>query len=99
MIRKLFAVCTLTVVSAASTVQPVSAQQWGLLYPDGSIRQRGVLIDGPNPARIIQQRTILPMNQQSIDLQTGIIRRGTIMQSGPDPSLRLQICMQTGICG
>ena len=74
------------------------AQQWGLLQPDGSIRQRGLLLDGPNPGRILQQRLTLPLDRRSLDLHTGVIRRGGLLESGPDPSVRLQLCLQLALC-
>ena len=98
MFRKLIATASLSLLSVAGAMQPVQAQQWGLLYPDGSIRQRGVLIEGPNPGRIIESRLLLPNQQRTIDLNSGTISRGGIIESGPNPMLRLQICMQTGIC-
>jgi len=98
MFRRILLTSALTLTSLQSTALPVSAQQWGLLNPDGSIHRRGIVIDGPNPERLIQERMILPDNRHSIDLGNGIIRRGGIMQSGPNPNLRLQICMQTELC-
>jgi len=87
----LSAVATLTV--------PVQAQQWGLLYPDGSIRNRyGLMLDGPSPSRLLNVQQTLPIHRQSIDLGSGSIYRGGVLPSGPSPSRRLMICMQTGIC-
>ena len=64
--------------------------------PDVLIRQRRLLLDGPNPGRILEQRLVLPLDRRSIDLHTGTIRRGGLIESGPDPSIRLQICLQLG---
>lgn len=78
---------------------PAHAQQWGLLQPDGSIRNRyGLMIEGPNPGRILRQRQTLPINRLSVDIGSGSIYRGGLLQSGPSPSRRMNICMQTGIC-
>ena len=78
---------------------PVQAQQWGLLQPDGSIRNRyGLMIEGPNPGRILRQRQTLPINRLSVDVGSGSIYRGGLLQSGPSPARRMNICMQTGIC-
>jgi len=89
--------CALGAVTAL--ISPVQAQQWGLLYPDGSIRDRyGLMLDGPSPSRLLNVQQTLPINRQSIDLGSGSIYRGGVLQSGPSPSLRLMICMQTGIC-
>ncbi len=69
------------------------------MYPDGSIRGRGgVILEGPNPSRILQDRLTLPTQRRSIDLGTGTIYRGGVIESGPNPSMRLAICLQTGIC-
>ena len=84
---------------APGTSTPVQAQQWGLLQPDGSIRNRyGLMIEGPNPGRILRQRQTLPINRLSVDVGSGSIYRGGLLQSGPSPSRRMNICMQTGIC-
>jgi len=87
-------------LSAVTTlIAPVHAQQWGLLYPDGSIRDRyGLMRDGPSPSRLLNLQQTLPINRHSIDLGSGSIYRGGVLQSGPSPSRRLMICMQTGIC-
>jgi len=98
MFRRILLTSALTFISLQSAALPVAAQQWGLLNPDGSVHRRGIIIDGPNPQRMIQERMILPGNRHSIDLNSGIIRKGGMMQSGLNPNLRLQICMQTGIC-
>lgn len=87
----------LTLTSVLVT-PPAFGQQWGLLQPDGSIRQRGLILDGPNPGRILEQRLVLPLDRRSIDLHTGTIRRGGLIESGPDPSIRLQLCLQLGLC-
>jgi hypothetical protein len=85
--------------AATSVMVPAQAQQWGLLYPDGSIRNRyGLMLDGPSPSRLLHVQQTLPINRQSIDLGSGSIYRGGVLQSGPSPSRRLMICMQTGIC-
>ena len=60
-------------------------------------RPVGILLDGPNPSRILQQQT-LPINRHTIDPSSGTIYRGGIMQSGPSPPRSLTICMQLGIC-
>lgn len=89
--------CLLSAVTAL--IVPAQAQQWGLLYPDGSIRDRyGLMRDGPSPSRLLNVQQTLPINRQSIDLGSGSIYRGGVLQSGPSPSRRLMICMQTGIC-
>ena len=89
--------CLLSAVTTLTV--PVQAQQWGLLYPDGSIRNRyGLMLDGPSPSRLLNVQQTLPIHRQSIDLGSGSIYRGGVLQSGPSPSLRLAICMQTGIC-
>ena len=87
-------------LSAVTTlIVPAQAQQWGLLYPDGSIHDRyGLMRDGPSPSRLLNVQQTLPINRQSIDLGSGSIYRGGVLQSGPSPSRRLMICMQTGIC-
>ena len=78
---------------------PAHAQQWGLLQPDGSIRNRyGLMMEGPNPGRMLRHRQTLPINRYSIDMGSGSIYRGGVLQSGPSPSRRMNICMQTGIC-
>lgn len=87
----------LTLTSVLVT-PPAVGQQWGLLQPDGSIRQRGLLLDGPNPRRILEQRLVLPLDRRSIDLHAGTIRRGGLIESGPDHSIRLQLCLQLGLC-
>ncbi len=84
---------------AAASTTPALAQQWGLLYPDGSIRGRGgIILEGPNPGRMLQEQLTLPINRRSIDLNSGTIYRGGLIESGPNPSRRLAICLQTGIC-
>lgn len=90
--------CAACLLAVAAIAQPAAAQ-WGVLYPDGSIRgQGGILLDGPNPSRILQQQMTLPINRYTIDPSSGTIYRGGIMQSGPSPSRSLAICMQLGIC-
>jgi hypothetical protein len=90
--------CAACLLAATAIAQPAAAQ-WGVLYPDGSIRgQGGILLDGPNPSRILQQQMTLPINRYTIDPSSGTIYRGGIMQSGPSPSRSLAICMQLGIC-
>ncbi len=88
---------SLSIISAITAIQHAQAQYW-LMGPDGSIRQRGVLIDGPNPGRVLENRLALPINRLSIDLDNGSIYRGNVLESGPSPMRRIQICMQTGIC-
>lgn len=90
------AACLMTSVSMA---EPASAQQWGLLYPDGSIRGRnGILLEGPNPGRILDLGLTLPINTRSIDRHSGTIYRGGLIESGPNPGRVLSLCLQTGIC-
>jgi hypothetical protein len=54
--------------------------------------------EGPSPSRLLNLQQTLLINRQSIDLGSGSIYRGGVLQSGPSPSRRLMICMQTGIC-
>ena len=82
---------------AATIFQPAQAQ-YGLMGPDGSIRQYGLLIDGPNPGRVLQDRLTLPINRRSIDSGSGSIYRGNLLESAPSPMRRIQLCMQIGIC-
>ena len=84
-------------VIEASLVQPAQAQ-WGVMYPDGSIRNRGVLVEGPNPGRILNDRLVLPINRGTIDLNSGSISRGNVLVEGPNPGRRIRVCMQTGLC-
>ena len=56
------------------------------------------MLEGPSPSRLLDLQQTLPINRQSIDLNSGSTYRGGVLQSGPSPSLRLMICMQTGIC-
>jgi hypothetical protein len=97
MIIQVFCLGTLTLLSLVTAVQPVSAQQWGVLYPDGSIRQRGIIIDGPDPYRILNERLTLPLNRRTFDPDSFSIYRGGILESGPNPMMRLRVCMQTGL--
>ena len=91
--------CAWALLVGTSLIGPAQAQQWGLLYPDGSIRDRyGLMLEGPSPSRLLDLQQTLPINRQSIDLNSGSTYRGGVLQSGPSPSLRLMICMQTGIC-
>ena len=89
----------LAVLAATAFSGSAQAQQWGLLYPDGSIRNRsGLMLEGPSPTRLLRYQQTLPVNRYSVDLGSGSIYRGGVLQSGPSPSRRLSICMQTGIC-
>lgn len=89
----------LTLLMATALIGPAQAQQWGLLYPDGSIRNRsGLMLEGPSPSRLLQVQQTLPIQRHSIDLNSGSIDRGGVLHSGPSPSLRLMLCMQTGLC-
>ena len=92
-----FVAASLSFISPINAIQPVQAQ-YGSMGSDGSIRQRGVLIYGPNPVRVLQDRLTLPIDRLSIDLDHGSIYRGNVLESGPSPIRRIQICMQTGIC-
>lgn len=91
--------CAWALLATTAVIGPAHAQQWGLLYPDGSIRDRyGLMLDGPSPSRLLDLQQTLPINRQSIDLNSGSTYRGGVLQSGPSPYLRLMICMQTGNC-
>ncbi|WP_341884142.1 hypothetical protein [Synechococcus sp. UW140] len=93
----LLTAASLSLISAFTAIQPAQAQ-YGLMGPDGSIRQYGLLIDGPNPGRVLQDRLTLPINRRSIDPGSGSIYRGNLLESGPSPMRRIQLCMQIGIC-
>lgn len=93
----LLTAASLSLISAITAIQPAQAS-YGLMGPDGSIRQYGLLIDGPNPGRVLQDRLTLPINRRSIDSGSGSIYRGNLLESGPSPMRRIQLCMQTGIC-
>jgi len=44
-------------------------QQWGLLYPDGSVRNMdGVTIEAPSHKRLLQYKQTMPLNPYSINL-------------------------------
>ena len=44
-------------------------QQWGLLYPDGSVRNRdGITIEAPSHKRLLQYKQTMPLNPYSINL-------------------------------
>ena len=86
-------------LTVIATAPAVNAQQWGLLYPDGSIRDRnGIILEGPNPSRMLEMQQTLPVNRLSVDLNNGAIYRGSLIESGPSPFRRLMICSQTGLC-
>ena len=86
-------------LTVIATAPAVNAQQWGLLYPDGSIRDRNrVLLLGPSPSRMLDVQQTLPVNRLSVDLNNGAIYRGSVIESGPSPIRRLMICTQTGLC-
>ncbi len=86
-------------LATTALIGPAHDQQWGLLYPDESIHDRyGLMLDDPSPRLLLDLLQTLPLNRQSIDLNSGSIYRGGIRQSGPSPSFILMICMQTGIC-
>lgn len=93
----LLSVSATVVATTVTLVEPAQAQ-WGLMYPDGSIRNRGVLEDGSNPGRILNDRLVLPINRSTIDLTSGSISRGNRLVGGPNPGRRLQVCMQTNLC-
>lgn len=93
----LLSVSAIVVATTVTLVEPAQAQ-WGLMYPDGSIRNRGVLVGGPNPGHILDDRLVLPINKSTIDLTSGSISRGNRLVGGPNPGRRLQVCMQTGLC-
>ena len=83
-------------LSMGALPQPANAQ-YGVMYPDGSIHgPGGLLLDGPNPGRVLQQRQEPQLNRQYIDLNSGTIYRGGVMQTGPNPGLRNSICLQYG---
>ena len=86
-----------TLLLTTALTSPVFAQ-WGVMYPDGSIRQRGLIIDGPNPGRVLREQMLLPTQRSSIDLNSGTIYKGGLINSAPSQLRLIQICMQTGAC-
>lgn len=86
-----------TLLLTTALTSPVFAQ-WGVMSSDGSIRQRGLIIDGPNPGRVLREQMLLPTQRSSIDLDSGIIYKGRLINSAPSQLRLIQICMQTGVC-
>ena len=86
-----------TLLLTTVLTSPVLAQ-WGVMYPDGSIRQRGIIIDGPSPGRVLRDQMLLPTQRSSIDLNSGMIQKGGLINSAPSQLRLIQICMQTGVC-
>ena len=83
-------------LSIGAMPSPASAQ-YRVMYSDGSIHgPGGLLLDGPNPGRVLQQRQEPQLNRRYIDLNSGTIYRGGVMQTGPDPAFRNSICFQLG---
>jgi hypothetical protein len=92
-----FHIMSFTLLLTTALTSPVFAQ-WGVMSPDSSIRQRGLLIDGPNPGRVLREQMLLPMQRPSIDLNSGTIYKGGLIDSAPSQLRLMQICMQTGVC-
>ena len=88
-----------SLLASVALAQPAQAQFWGYQYPDGSIRSGGgAVLQGPDPYAVLRQRLTPPIYRRSVDLNTGTIYQGGLMQSGPNPYRRQAICLQLGIC-